>query len=476
MITVKNFTKTIRTAALLMSAVLLLAGCSSTDGELPFISLGDDTERVSEYRVIISREASGAVIDRARSFCSQIKEQTGVEALLFYDDESLIYKENSHEIVVGRTSRTVSRVLLKGLRRDDYICAAEGARTVIGGRSDSATVAAIDRFCSEILPAASAERLMHEGGGFSHTGSYPVDKISVFDVELSEYTIEVPSSNDTDALNAAYSLRRLISDKTGYVLDIAVGLEAGRKISLCTVSDGIPENAYIEKTEMGLLLTAREERGLRYISEHLCDLLCSGEAAPLPEKLRLSYGDASLRIGSADFSSMLPFQNIQNVSHTTGVIKSGTSELAFCGIMSDLDRERFLAAMSGSALIEGSKTVILSADGQPATVSPIEHRSENGLTVEIFKIETARIKILLTYVCGNAIADTEISFKSAEGYAPVTLVHTGGSAVEIVDEGGQALIPSATLDRLICYTDESCLDVTVVCVGENYGEFEFFAR
>ena len=137
MTTVKGFSKIKRIAALLSSALLLLTGCSAAvNEELPFIPLGEEVEQVSEYRVIISRSASGEVIDKAEALCDGIEAQTGVATLMFYDDETLLYREDSCEIIIGETSRTVSRVLLRGMRRDDYICATEGTRTVIGGRSD----------------------------------------------------------------------------------------------------------------------------------------------------------------------------------------------------------------------------------------------------------------------------------------------------------------------------------------------------
>ena len=476
MITVKGYVKFIRTAALMLKAVLLLGGCSGAADDLPYVSLGEENNKITEYRVIISREASGEVIDRARSLCTEIGEQTGVQTLLFYDDESLIYKDDTHELAVGYTSRTVSRVLLRGMRKDDYICAVEGGRTVLGGRSDEATLAAIDRFCREILPASSARSLLHEDGGFFFKGSYPVERVTLFGVELSEYSLEVTRSADTDAIDSAYLLRRLITERTGYILDVTVGSGAGRRITLRTSADGRDETAYSENTEMGVLLTAKDGRGLKYMGEYICELLCVGNGADtvLPERLSLSYDDASIRIGSACFSSLFPFGNAQGVSLAAQTLKNGSAEIALCGVMEQEDCNRLLANMTGIKEANGTEATVLLSHGQPSSVTAVKHWSENGLTVETFKIETPRLKLLLTYVCGSTEIETEIPVAAEEGYISVALVHTEGACVTVTGE--DMLTQIATAGDISCYANSAELDVVTVGSSEMYGEFEFFAR
>ena len=471
----KKIIKNIRTAALLLSAVLLLNGCAATE-ELPFIPLGEENERVSEYRVIISREASGELISRASKLCFEIKKQTGVDALLFYDDETLISKEDTHEVVVGNTMRIASRVLLKGLRRDDYICTVSGERTVIGGRSDSATVSALDRFLRELLPMATEQRLLNEGGGFSFRGSYDIEWVSLDGVELSEYSLEVLDYSDGAALNTAYSLKRAISEKTGYVLDVITGRAEGRKISLDIQSGLNPEIAYIEKNEMGITVTAGEARGLGYGAEYLCEVLCKGGEVAFPERVSVPYSDASLKIGSACLSSLLPFGGPQSIALALEAINGEDAEIMLCGKLEDSDLDRLLLTVNGRELIDGCEAVVFESDGQPAAVTSAESYRQSGVTVERLKIETPRLKILLHYIYGNAEDDVSISLDTEDGYALAAMVHTEGGKVSLTDGKGKALNPLIKSDGVSCYADESELDVTVVGSGELYGVFEFFAR
>ena len=482
MITAKALTKYLRIAALVAAAVLLLAGCSDgSSEELPFVPLGDETDTVSEYRVIISREVSGEVIELAHVLCERIEEKTGVHTILAYDDETLLYRENAHEVIIGMTSRTVSRTLLRGMRRDDYICAAEGGHTVIGGRSDSACITAINRFCDEILPVSTSGRLIPEGGGFSFKGSYPIEKLMLSGVELSGYTVEVTRSSDADAVSAAYLLQRQISQATGYILDIAFGDAAGRRISLSTRSSEKNETAYIESDEMGLVITADRGKGLEYAVEYLVDLLQGGEEITLPDMVSVPYGDASIKIGSARLDSLVPFGSIGGVNAAVEILEGGNPEITFCGVMSVADRTKLEDALPDTSALEGSKTAVLLADGQSASVTLVGSSHADGdYTVERFKLETPRLKILLFYICGTSKTNKTVTLSAEDGYIPVALVHTeGGAGVTLKNSDGQILSPTVSLGSLVCYSDASLVDVSAAVndkFSPMYGEIEIFAR
>ena len=137
-------------------------------------------------------------------------------------------------------------------------------------------------------------------------------------------------------------------------------------------------------------------------------------------------------------------------------------------------RER-INAYAAERLTEDMTAVRFEADTE-ADMSELtmELAAENGLTVETFKIETPRLKLLLTYVCGSTEIETEIPIAAEEGYISVALVHTEGACVTVTGE--DMLTQIATAGDISCYANSAELDVVTVGSSEMYGEFEFFAR
>lgn len=168
--------------------------------------------------VVIPRECSGELAKRAEDLASKIYEQTSVETIVKYDSQPMAVTSGVLEILVGNTSRTVSQEAFRRFRDRDYICKYEHGVILLGGKSDAATLLAIDRFESEILPGASGAALMSEHACFEESGEYPIASLLLNGFGIYDYTIVY--GEDGSESDMAYALQEYISQRSGYTLDV----------------------------------------------------------------------------------------------------------------------------------------------------------------------------------------------------------------------------------------------------------------
>ena len=163
---------------LCIALLLSLSSCSkkaTTDlSEFERLTVDGDAEQepfAQTVYLIVPDGASGELVNRAERFAAAITSQTGVPAIVKYDSQPIILGEDSLRILIGNTSDVISSDLLKGLRTDDYICKYERGAVVIGGKSDFASILAIEKFEKDILPTASYAFFMSEDAHFESLGA-----------------------------------------------------------------------------------------------------------------------------------------------------------------------------------------------------------------------------------------------------------------------------------------------------------------
>ena len=118
------------------------------------VSLGE-TAFTEHIYVVIPKECSGELSLKARELVDKLKEQTGIIVTLKYDNEFNSNPKSSCEILVGGTDRLASKNALDVLKNDEYLCRWDNGAIVICGRSEQATVDALSRFITDILPTSS---------------------------------------------------------------------------------------------------------------------------------------------------------------------------------------------------------------------------------------------------------------------------------------------------------------------------------
>ncbi len=214
--------------------------------------------------VVIPKECSGELAKRAEDLASKIHEKTSVEAIVKYDSQPMATDSDVLEILVGNTSRTVSQETFRAFRDRDYICKYDHGVILIGGKSDAATLLAIDKFETEILTGASRASLMSEHAHFEVWGEYSIDSLLLNGFGIYDYTIVY--SGDGFESEMAYILQRYISQRSGYTLDVrrysAVDDSVVKTIRLYTDESQYGDTAVIESVGDNIEIHANGSYGV----------------------------------------------------------------------------------------------------------------------------------------------------------------------------------------------------------------------
>lgn len=221
-----------RIRAFILTAIVLvfaLSVCSCADRQnktdefedllLNTAEIGQDGEKFAEVvYLIISENASGEIALRAQKTADAISLKTGVRTVIKYDNEATSFGEGILEILVGDSSRLIARENFKRLRDGDYICRYDRGAIVLGGKDDSSTLLALDRFESEILPGASGASLMSVDANFEFFA-----RDGYVDLVLNGYYVydyKICFGDSLRELEIAKTLRSVIAEKSGYTIDL----------------------------------------------------------------------------------------------------------------------------------------------------------------------------------------------------------------------------------------------------------------
>jgi len=218
----------LRTAiALLLLFCILLCSCQATAENSALHNLqSEETEAAaskgaSEHDyLIIPANAGSALISRARTLAVAISERTGIPCSVYFDDEDYLVRENARLLLVGNVRHALSQAHLHDLRRDDYLCVSEGGTLVLGGKSDTATVAAIDRFSKSLLPYVNAEILINADQHFLIRAEYALTEVTLNGFSLGDYRLVYPKNGSLFEKSLAYRLREKIADRCGFYLNV----------------------------------------------------------------------------------------------------------------------------------------------------------------------------------------------------------------------------------------------------------------
>ncbi len=183
----------------------------------------EDTEAksVSEHDYLIMPAQAGSdLIARARALASAISERTGIPCSVYFDDEDILIRENSRLILIGNVQHALSQDRLHDLCRDDYLCASEGNALILGGKSDKATIAAINRFSESLLSYVTAKAFINQDQHFLVRAEYALSAVTLNGFSLEDYRLVYPKSGALSEKALAYTLREQIADRCGFYLDV----------------------------------------------------------------------------------------------------------------------------------------------------------------------------------------------------------------------------------------------------------------
>ena len=251
--------------------------------------------------VIIPHDCSAELVARAEELVLGINEKTGLNTYLKYDNESTFSSSGVLEILLGNTSRIVSQDLLRTRKADDYLCTYDRGALVIGGRTDEATIAALERFEKDILPSATNASLMHEAAHFEYLAEYDLDTVTLNGFYLYDYTVNA----DIELKTVADVLTKYILQKSGYLLE--GNTSADKSINIAIDEDATHGIATIETKSKDIYIRADSAYGISKAIVKFADLLLSenedGKCAfELNEKIFVEYESekAELLIGAVE--------------------------------------------------------------------------------------------------------------------------------------------------------------------------------
>ncbi|MBE6593839.1 MAG: hypothetical protein E7642_07615 [Ruminococcaceae bacterium] len=239
---------------------LLISASSETQDTEPF---------ASTVYVIIPKDCSAELAVRAEALVLGIYEKTGINTYLKYDSESIADGEDVFSVLLGNTSHALSRDVLRTVKTDDYVCKYDRGSIVIGGGSDRATLAALDRFEGDILSTATSASLMHASAHFEYFHEYGVDTVKLNGFYLYDYAIKSDASEEIKALGDA--LKEYIVQKSGY----ALGKQAptDKSISILLDKNATEGIAIIECEEQNISIRANSVYGLSAAVARFASLL-----------------------------------------------------------------------------------------------------------------------------------------------------------------------------------------------------------
>lgn len=275
--------RNIRRAIALVFAFLLIAflvSCSNkkSNVESVFREMVIETEETEpmvtqEYftehiYVIIPRSCSGELSLKAQELADKLKEKIGLPVTLKYDNELVAPPSNSCEILLGDTDRLASQNAMSILKSEDYLCRWDNGAIVICGRGEGATIEAIDKFLTDILPITSKYSIMPREAHFERIEKYDASSIILNGYDLYDYTITYRKGDGELACEIAGMLRDIINKKSGYLLETleydSLDKSAGKLIEL--IIDEKSEIAYTKTVEENLVLSAIDNYSLSMLA------------------------------------------------------------------------------------------------------------------------------------------------------------------------------------------------------------------
>ncbi len=374
--------KSIRLLALLLCAVCLFSACASSSPSPDLYDLGQtpsNSERhqdpfASHLYVIIPASAEPALVEKAQALVSGLIQYTEISTDLFYDNQSFVAREDAGYVLLGYTSYPASRQALLSLKRDDYLCCwdPEARTLILGGKKDSATVAAIDRFSQTILPYADKAVLMSNTADFEVRAEYAVPELLLCGHSLGSYNIVYPDNPQKEELTIAHALREALADRCGFYPDLIALSKVTSFERLIILSGEAPASVPAQISCVGttITLSASSAYGLgeaaeAFVERVLPSAVAGNHSVTLPALTKLSVSLHELDM----FSLPLP-QGLPAAPDSVGAVDAGVTALKNSG-----------AAIGLSDGISADLQTVLSAAASDYTLVVPESAQENVPTL-----------------------------------------------------------------------------------------------
>ncbi len=364
-----RFGKILKSICLALPLICVLFSCSADNEAFPFIPISESNgESTSEYIMVIDGYASAELINKANELADQIHSKTELPCYVTYYEEAFVSTADSMTVFVGSCESPLVQRELYGMRTDDYLCRHRDGYIIIGGKSDSATENAIDRFIREILPVSTSGSLMPENGGFEHIGNYEISSLTLNGISLNEYTIALPSLADGKLATIAFELRTKIAERTGYWLEICQkdSTAGGKAIYIESPSSEYSEGeAFIFYSPYGITINACNTLGIKRCAEKFTELLMANGTkgkvtVNIDAQIKIQYEHTTLLIDTVVPDIFLPLTSSSLFTQIRNEIEKGSPSTLLFAPMSQADFTAMTQNIYGYAPISAEHTAALS--------------------------------------------------------------------------------------------------------------------
>ena len=290
----RNFKKSFAALSILLVFIILLASCSPDTSSYDHLFEGGRSDidelpiEIDTFVIVLPSDISGAVYDATLALSEKISEQTLSDTKVIYDYEKAQLKSDDLLILVGKTNYDESQSFLRDFRVDDFGYTYSDRTVLICGVSEQSLLSAIEKFKKDIVLYADSEHFISNGTEYIFRAEYDIKRITLNGYQLCDYTLVYPNGN-TDAFAAASYFRGILSENTGYYLDVKSDTQIQKDSrAICigktkldtTVSDSITKGAsLITEYPSGISVISDSLYTTKHALDSLLDLFCATDAS-----------------------------------------------------------------------------------------------------------------------------------------------------------------------------------------------------
>lgn len=437
-------------AALTLS--LLCACDKDKDGDMYDKIFSSDTEEdkslaFDKYILVLPSDCSADVYSATSALAEKIGTKTTATTELRYDRESRKLADGECEILIGKTSRSESTDYLKSFKINDFGYAYREGAILIGGISDSAVLAAIDKFSSDVLVYADEEILMNHDATLFVAGEYDVKKVILCGFELWDYSIIYPKDDVLSRLGA-YRLRDAIVEKSGYFLEVKAENESDDKERAIRIGDtSLRGEVSCTETEYkmiprpcGVSLVYGSNYGRDSVIDSLIDgLLITDEngCAELEISSELHFSISSLNTSMLNVCPLKSTMTLEDIVSIVNYVRDAAPAIIrVCGATDTAIEYVAANFVNDYSVVKGSgaeQGIYYICRNDSLVLGDTDTRAVNGVSVSSFTYETSIKGFTISVIAVSAENKTDTESATVAAQIVSEIIRDIGDSRVVID-------------------------------------------
>ncbi len=426
------------TFALLLSC---LCSCASENDEFSDLdtlhsSIGVE---IDTYHIVMPSACSAPLVQSVKTLAEKIESALTVECKVDYDTQGALKGDDVMQIYIGNADKKLEKHT-DNMRAEDYIYRAYDTFFILGGYSDSASIAAIDRFLIDVLPNCESKNIFEYEGDFSHTAEYKISEFLLCGYDLSEFDFCISPSRESAEGKIAEALYDKIVDMCGACSQISFSSspEDSCHEVVFRKADGEGANIYYDGEDM--IFEAHDAYGFSIAAEKfysfVCEAMSEGKVAlDISEKLSYSYSEPTVNISVA----MPKGKNIsESIAFADKISKQG-ADIILLGLVDSeqlqLIENQAVGYTFSSEAVDGGTALAVAYKNTISSCVP-QFDAEGGVVLLNVTLRSSGELFSVIALCERSAENREANIKLFEK----TLVDAQNAAVGIYMSADNAAI------------------------------------